>query len=160
MGPRNRRVVLGTDAEGAVSVWSDGASPHVHTLPGYPDDLALVDLWYTGAQPAAPGSDAADRDLAVAPDPGGSLFRLVQFPPDAQLPTGHGGTPALFWHETPTTDFNILLSGRLVLLYEGGQVDLAPGDTVVVQGGRHAWSNPSTGLALLATVGVALPSTG
>ena len=63
MGPRNRRVVLGADAEGAVSVWSDGASPHVHTLPGYPDDLALVDLWYTGAQPAAPGSDAAEKGI-------------------------------------------------------------------------------------------------
>jgi hypothetical protein len=153
-----RRVVLGVDDEGAVSVWADGPSPHVHHLPGYPDDLALIDLWYSGPLAAPPGADTADRDLAVAPDPGGSLFRVVQFPPDDALPIGDDGHPAIFWHETDTTDFNVLLSGRLALCYDRGEVHLGPGDTVVVQGGRHAWSNPSDELAVLATVAVARPS--
>lgn len=69
-----------------------------------------------------------------------------------------GGAPQLFWHETPTTDFNIVLEGSLVLRYDGGEVALGAGDTVVVHGGRHAWSNPSSMRALLAAVAVADPA--
>jgi naringenin degradation protein FdeH len=155
-----RRVVVGPDASGAAVVQADGPSPHVHTLPGMPADLALVDLWYTsGPGSGGPAADAATadtaaRDLAVAPDPGGTLFRVVQFPPDSELPAGPDGGPGLFWHETPTTDFNVVLQGELRLLTERASVTLRAGDTVVVRGGRHAWSNPSGAVARLATVAV------
>jgi hypothetical protein len=152
-----RRVVLGADATGITSVWFDGPSPHVHGVPGYPPDLALIDLWYTDAAPAAPGIDTADRDVAIAPAPGGTLFRVVRFPPDDALPKADDGAPAFFWHETATTDFNVVLSGELVVLYEGGEVTLAQGDTNVVHGGKHAWSNRGTRTAVLATVAVADP---
>lgn len=149
-----RRVVVGADDDGTTSVWSDGPSPHVHTLPGYPPSLDLVDLWYTDAT-APPGADTADRELAVAPDPGGALFRVVHFPPDAALPTGDDGAPALFWHATDTVDFNVVLSGTLSLLFDGGEVTLQAGDTLVVRGGRHAWSNRTDDVVTLATVAVA-----
>lgn len=155
MDEQVRRVVLGSDANGSVDVWFDGPSPHVHGVPGYPPELALVDLWYTDPQPAPPRTDTADRDVAIAPEPGGTLFRVVRFPPDTTLPKGDDGAPALFWHGTPTTDFNVLLSGELALVYDGGEAVLAAGDTMVVHGGRHAWSNRSTEIAVLATVGVA-----
>jgi hypothetical protein len=153
-----RRVVLGADESGAVSVWFDGPSPHVHGVPGYPPELALIDLWYTDAKPAPPRTDTADRDVAIAPAPGGTLFRVVRFPPDAALPKDDAGQPALFWHETATTDFNVLLAGELILVHAGGEVTLTAGDTTVVHGGRHAWSNRGADLAVLATVGVADPS--
>jgi quercetin dioxygenase-like cupin family protein len=148
-----RRVVVRGDDDGTARVVDDAPSPHVHLLPGMPDDLALTDLWYTGE--GAGGPDAADRELAVAPAPGGSLFRVVQFPPDAELPTGDDGQPALFWHATDTTDYNIVLRGELVLLTDHGEVTLRAGDTVVVCGGRHAWSNRSVGAAVLGAVSVA-----
>lgn len=153
-----RRVVLGADAAGATSVWFDGPSPHVHGVPGYPPELALVDLWYTDSTRAEPRVDTADRDVAIAPEPGGTVFRVVDFPPDAALPKGDDGQPALFWHETATTDFNILLKGEIVLVFDGGEVTLAAGETMVVHGGRHAWSNRGTAVAVLATVGVADPA--
>jgi hypothetical protein len=155
-----RRVVLGADAAGTTSVWFDGPSPHVHGVPGYPPELALIDLWYTDATAAAPGTDTADRAVAIAPAPGGTLFRVVRFPPDDALPKDDDGAPALFWHETPTTDFNVVLFGHLVLLYEGGEVTLATGDTNVVHGGKHAWSNRGAQTAVLATVSVADPQVG
>jgi hypothetical protein len=153
-----RRVVIGTDADGGASVWFDGPSPHVHGVPGYPPELALVDLWYTDPTPAPPGADTAQRDVQIAPETGGTLFRVVQFPPDDALPTDDDGTPALFWHETGTTDFNVLLRGELALLFDDGEVTLAAGDTMVVHGGKHAWSNRGTEVAVLATVGVADPA--
>lgn len=155
-----RRVALGTDVNGSVGVWFDGPSPHVHGIPGYPPELALVDLWYTDATPTTPRVDTADRDVAIAPEPGGTLFRVVRFPPDDALPKGDDGKAALFWHETATTDFNVLLEGELALVYDGGEVVLAAGDTMVVHGGKHAWSNRSGALAVLATVAVADPATG
>jgi quercetin dioxygenase-like cupin family protein len=139
-----RRVVVLADADDVPRVVADEPSPHVHTLPGMPPDLGLTDLWYTGA--GANLDDGADRDLAVAPDPGGSLFRVVQFPPD--------GDNEPFWHETPTCDYNVLLSGELVLLVGDQAVTLHAGDTVVVRGGKHAWSNRTDGLAILAAVSV------
>jgi mannose-6-phosphate isomerase-like protein (cupin superfamily) len=155
-----RRVVLGADATGKVAVWFDGPSPHVHGVPGYPPELALVDLWYTDTTAAAPGIDTADRDVAIAPEPGGTLFRVVRFPPDDALPRDDAGNPARFWHETATTDFNVVLRGELALVYDGGEVVLRVGDTMVVHGGRHAWSNRGAGLAVLATVAVADPPAG
>jgi mannose-6-phosphate isomerase-like protein (cupin superfamily) len=155
MDDQVRRVVLGADANGAVGVWFDGPSPHVHGIPGYPPELALIDLWYTDDEPVVPGVDTAARDVAIAPEPGGTLFRIVTFPADAALPKDDDNNPALFWHETTTTDYNVLLSGQLAIVYDGGEVMLEPGQTMVVHGGRHAWSNPGPGVAVLATVAVA-----
>ncbi len=155
MGEAVRRVVVGSDTDGSAAVWFDGPSPHVHGVTGYPPELALVDLWYTDAQPAPPRTDTAERDVEIAPAPGGTLFRVVRFPPDGALPTDADGSPTLFWHETATTDFNVVIDGELVLLFDGGEVALSAGDTLVVHGGRHAWSNRTDRIAVLATVGVA-----
>ena len=83
MDEQVRRVVLGTDVDGTVAVWFDGPSPHVHGVPGYPPELAPVDVGYTDAEPAPPRTDSADRDVAIAPAPGGTLFRVVLADPPA-----------------------------------------------------------------------------
>jgi len=148
-----RRVVVRANPDGTAAVVADGASPHVHTLPGMPEDLGLTDLWYTGDGSGT--DDGADRELAVAPAPDGTLFRVVQFPPDTELPTGEHGAPAPFWHATETTDHNVLLVGELMLLTDHSEVTLHAGDTAVVCGGRHAWSNRSAAPAVLAAISVA-----
>lgn len=142
-----RRVVFLGDHDPAVV--EDAPSPHAHTLPGMSPDLGLTDLWYTdGAPDDRTTLDGAARDLAVAPVPGGTLFRVVQFPPD------DGRDP--FWHETDTCDYNTLVAGELTLLSEHGDVTLQAGDTIVVRGGRHAWVNRGTDVAILAAVSVGL----
>jgi quercetin dioxygenase-like cupin family protein len=53
-------------------------------------------------------------------------------------------------HTTDTTDFEIVLSGEIVLeLDDGAEVTLSPGDTVVQNGTRHRWRNPGTEPAVL-----------
>lgn len=153
-----RRVVAGAGDDGASRIIMDSVSPHVHTLPGMPDDLGLTDLWHTGPEHATAGTntaaDAADREFTIAPDPGGTLFRVVQFPPDAELPAGPDGEPAVFWHATETVDYNVLLDGEITFLTEHGETALRPGDTLIVRGGRHAWSNRTATPAVLAAVSV------
>ena len=151
-----RRVVVAL-RDGTPRVVADGPSPHVHTLPGMPSDLGLTDCWYTDGAPSDRRvADPAARDLMVAPGPGGTLFRVVQFPPDGELETDDQGRPVIFWHETPTVDYNIVLDGDLVFVTEQDEVVLHAADIIVVRGGRHAWSNRTAAPARLATVGVGL----
>src|ERR671910_946500 len=52
---------------------------------------------------------------------------------------------------TPTIDFEVVLTGEVVLeLDDGAAVRLRPGDTVVQNGTRHRWSNPGDVPATLA----------
>jgi len=45
-------------------------------------------------------------------------------------------------HTTLTVDFEVVLSGEIVLeLDDGAEVTLKTGDTVVQNGTRHAWHN-------------------
>jgi mannose-6-phosphate isomerase-like protein (cupin superfamily) len=56
-------------------------------------------------------------------------------------------------HTTDTTDYEIVLSGQVVLeLDDGAEVTLSPGDTVVQNGTRHSWRNRGTEPAVLGVV--------
>ena len=78
-----RRVVTGHDARGRSVILSDGSSPHVLTLPGRPD-FALTNLWVTDRAPASNsgGADGAARPVVLEPPRSGTIFRVVEFPPD------------------------------------------------------------------------------
>src|SRR5207244_9423601 len=78
-----RRIVTGHDAKGRSIFVSDGPSPHVLTLPGR-GDFALTNLWVTDRAPAsnAGNADAAARPIVLEPPANGSIFRVVEFPPE------------------------------------------------------------------------------
>jgi hypothetical protein len=49
-------------------------------------------------------------------------------------------------HTTTTIDFEVVLSGEVMLeLDEGATVQLGVGDTAVQNGTRHRWSKPGVG---------------
>ena len=47
------------------------------------------------------------------------------------------------WHTTETVDYDIVLSGELVLMLDAGEVTLHPGDVVIQRNTAHAWRNPT-----------------
>ena len=54
-------------------------------------------------------------------------------------------------HTTDTIDFEVVLSGELILeLDDGVETVLRPGDTVVQNGTRHRWGNRGTEPAVMA----------
>jgi quercetin dioxygenase-like cupin family protein len=54
-------------------------------------------------------------------------------------------------HATDTIDFEVVLEGTVVLeLDDGAEVTLNAGDTVVQNGTRHRWKNPTDKPARLA----------
>ena len=55
-------------------------------------------------------------------------------------------------HKSDSTDYIILLSGRITLVLDHDEVDLEPLDVVIQRGTNHAWANRGTEDALLMAV--------
>jgi hypothetical protein len=59
----------------------------------------------------------------------GSSWLIVKWPPNSDA----------YMHRTDTLDYDVVLSGRVTLLLEEGDVELRTGDSVVIPGVRHGW---------------------
>jgi mannose-6-phosphate isomerase-like protein (cupin superfamily) len=154
---RVRRVVTGHDAEGRSVILSDGPATSVKEIPSFPG-LALTDLWETAGAPAsnAGNADAAARPVTLEPPPGGTIFRIVEFPPDARRPRGADSREGFksigashaqdvksqdpMMHKTATVDYIVVLKGEIHAVMEKGEVLLRPGDVLVQRGTNHSWS--------------------
>ncbi len=162
-----RRVVTGHNAQGKSVVLFDDA-------PQAFDPVA--EIWATDEAPASNqgNADAADRPVQLQPPPRGSLFRYFELAPDSatadldaqtlatrtrEMFASIGAESALVdttrhpgMHTTHTVDYIILLSGKVTLLLDEGEVDLEPFDVVVQRGTNHAWVNRGAEPALLAGI--------
>src|SRR5258708_32333556 len=85
MAQPTRRVVTGHDAEGKSIVLIDGAAPNakLRKATGVASTLFLVTP--ESPPPVSATADRAAREIGVAPPPGGSVFRVVDFPPAADF---------------------------------------------------------------------------
>ena len=164
-----RRVVTGHDANGRSVVLFDSAAPNVK---GRAQGNASTLLWVTAETPAdiSGQTDRAARDIAVPPPPGGTIFRLAEFPPStggedlldhatvlrdfgigADVLPGHAPRHPLI-HRTRSIDYVIVLEGEIHLLLDDTEVRLSAGDVVVQQGTNHAWINRGPARCRLAMV--------
>jgi mannose-6-phosphate isomerase-like protein (cupin superfamily) len=155
-----RRIVTGHDARGRSIIASDAPSPHVLALMDDPP-FGLTDLWVTHASPAdnSGSADAAARPaITLEPPRGGSIFRVVEFPPD-QATAGKLDRKKLFeamhageamdregarhpgMHKTATVDYAIVLSGEIYAVMDEGETLMKAGDCLIQRGTNHAWSN-------------------
>jgi mannose-6-phosphate isomerase-like protein (cupin superfamily) len=171
-GKRPRRVVTGHDARGRSVVFMDGESPHGFFLEKA-GGLQLTELWETRSAPAdnSGAGDAADHERRIEPVGSGTVFRIIEYPPDSvRLATldsehffrGMGAKPADAatrkhpgMHRTDTVDYCIVLSGEIWAMLDEDEVLLRAGDCLVQRGTNHAWSNRSEGPCTIAFVLVA-----
>ena len=73
----------------------------------------------------------------------GTAFRITEIP---------AGTPKVF-HRTESVDYDVILSGEIDLVLDDDHtIHLTAGDTVVVRGALHAWSNHGTDPAVIAFI--------
>ena len=167
-----RRVVTGHDAGGRSIVLMDGESPHAFVLEKA-GGLRLTELWETRSAPAdnAGSGDAAAHEKRIEPVNGGTVFRVIEYPPDRErlktlVPeaffssmgahTADAATrrhPGM--HRTDTVDYCIVLSGEIWAVLDEGEVLLRAGDCLVQRGTHHAWSNRSDSPCAIAFVLVA-----
>lgn len=156
-GPR--RIVTGHSDDGASLIVDDGPSPHrrVREATG----LVVTDLWRTASALATPSphDDGCSGPYELAPPRGGTVFRVVEFPPDRdwlgrvgvddlrfegdesarQAFTGEAARPDM--HRTSSVDYAIVLDGEIVAVLERAETTMRPGDVLVQNATVHAWSN-------------------
>lgn len=173
-----RRVVTATNDDGVSIFVADGAAPTVYAPPGQPNG-GITDLWVSHETPASndgPG-DLDAGQVVLSPPSGGSIFRVVQIPPDAErtpetvaayfegMAADHNLTKEAprhpGFHTTDTLDYLVVLEGEVWALLDEDEVLLKQGDVMIQRGTSHGWSNRTDTPCLLVAVLVdALPPGG
>ncbi|MFP6736209.1 MAG: cupin domain-containing protein [Rhodospirillales bacterium] len=169
-----RRVVTGHDENGKAVILFDGDAPNARVRPGRAAVSTL--LWVTDDAPAQlSGSDNAEREIGITPPINGSIFRILELPPEQEksaleterliedmlreqsenpqpglyrAPT----TRAMGMHRTESVDYALVLEGEIDLLLDDTETRLKAGDMVVMQGTYHAWSNRSGKTCMMAFI--------
>jgi hypothetical protein len=166
-----RRVVTGHNAEGKSVFVVDDTAKHVFTRG--PGSAVVTEMWETTETPASNhgSGDAIDRKMRLPPPKNGSVFRIIEYPPDKERVTalnrerasgddGSGHNAAFDrdsprhpgFHKTDTIDYALVLSGEIWALMDEGEVLLKAGDVLVQRGTNLAWSNRTDEPAYLAFV--------
>lgn len=155
---RVRRVVTGLNEDGqSVHLW-DSENPHRNVGNGAPG-YVITNVWRTESRPidhAAELSDpwVSDSPLSVGPPVDGTVFRILELPPDKDWRFDVDGNEVrpLAFHTTTSIDYAIVLKGEIWSVMEADEVLLKQGDVLVQRGTHHAWSNRTDEPAVLAFV--------
>jgi uncharacterized cupin superfamily protein len=160
-----RRLVTIDDEEGKSIAIADGPCSDLRSDPARPG-FSSARIWVTDSSPVRIGSyrETVLQPHTIEPPRGGSVCRIVTFPPDDTFRGKVGardvkaffhamGSPAAstysataphpYMQRTQTLDFCLILEGEITLVLDTAEVHLKAGDTVVQRGTNHAWSNRS-----------------
>ena len=146
-----RRVVTG-HRNGKAVVLFDAPAPNRRLRQA--SGLVSTLIWVTDESPAdiSRTADRSLREIGVPPPPNGSIFRVVEFPPqrepmsrDAVLAemgiANQGVARHAGMHRTRSIDYAVVMEGEIDMLLDDSEVHLRAGDVLVQQGTNHAWVN-------------------
>ena len=158
MVEKTRLVVTGHNDDRRSVIAFDGDAPHAHVFESS-GGLTVTDLWQTSSMPAdnLASDELGSRSYSIEPPPKGSVFRVIDYPPDkvrfknidreaAYRDMGAAHTlvkkdSRYPMHKTHTVDYAVILSGEIYAVMDEGEVLLKAGDCLVQRGTSHAWSN-------------------
>ena len=158
--PPVRRIVTGHDADANSTVLFEGTAPNArHRESGVGSTM----LWRTETAPPgySAGADWSLGEFPVAPPPNGVVFRVVDFPPESEVPdidnetmlaemgldpAQNAGRDSVHhsMHTTQSVDFAVVMSGEIDMILGTGEFHLEAGDTFVQQGTAHGYINRGT----------------
>jgi quercetin dioxygenase-like cupin family protein len=168
MARQTRRVVTGHDAQGKAIVTQDAPTPNVKVRAV--GKLTSTLVWVTDETPVDMDreGDPSLREIGVAPPPGGSILRIVDFPPAAEagdvdnaamlremgLSGDAGAHPPRHasMHRTRSIDYAIVLEGEIDMLLDDTEVHLKAGDVLIQRATNHAWVNRTSANCRIAFV--------
>lgn len=166
-----RTIVTADDEHGKSKAVHDGPAGEPQIDPARPGFWSTR-IWVTDRTPAriqAARHTAAIPHTTLEPPAGGSVCRIVSFPPDRAFNGGARqvraffesmGSPGVstysarsphpYMQKTRTLDFCLVLEGEITLVLDTQEVHLKAGDTVVQRGTNHAFSNRSNRRCVIA----------
>ena len=146
-----RRIVTGHH-QGKAVVLYDSPAPNrkVRQATGLVSTL----VWVTDESPAdiSGTADRSEREIGVPPPPRGSIFRVVEFPPERKAMSreavlkemgisGQSDSKHAGMHRTRSIDYAVVMEGEIDMVLDDSEVRLRAGDVLVQQGTNHAWVN-------------------
>jgi quercetin dioxygenase-like cupin family protein len=167
--PNIKRYVIGPDQDGRSTVLETEPT-NTQTKAGF---YSRSTLWATQETPVnntIEGDRALTEGLGARrePFPGGMLVRALELWPDTDpdeqrkefaqlnaevqqkhLPTAADAQRHPTMHRTDTLDCITVVRGEIYLITDTGEVLMTPGDTVIIRGVNHGWSNRSDNPCLL-----------
>jgi mannose-6-phosphate isomerase-like protein (cupin superfamily) len=170
VGQKIHRIVTGHNKQGKAVISINDQASNAVEIKGWPG-LWVTDLWTTDEMPIdnMTEHDRGARPLRHDPTPNGTIFRVVEFPPeskmggiDAKAAFEHLGSttkpreedtakhPSM--HKTKSIDYLVVIAGEMWMVMEEGEVLLRPGDCIVQRGTNHAWVNKGDVPCLLAAI--------
>lgn len=154
-----RRIVTGHNTQGRSIISIDDDASNVTAVEGWPG-LFVSELWVTSETPVDNMglTDQAARPMRHDPTPGGTIFRVVEIPPESHLsaidtekafaamgsrnrPRPQDAQLHASMHKTHSIDYLVVAAGEMWMVMEEGSTLLKPGDCVVQRGTNHAWVN-------------------
>ena len=170
MGQKIRRIVTGHQ-DGKATIMINDLAPNATEIKGWPG-LWVTELWVTDGAPASNaqwGTDEGARPMRHDPVANGSIFRVVEIPPESQTkgidakaafealgssnkPRAEDSAKHPSMHKTNSIDYLVVIAGEMWMVMEQGEVLLRQGDCIVQRGTNHAWVNKSTKPCVLAAV--------
>jgi mannose-6-phosphate isomerase-like protein (cupin superfamily) len=164
-----RRVVTG-HKNGKAAIMINDLAPNVTEVKGW-KGLGITELWVTGECPVDNSGfevDQGARPMRHDPTSAGTIFRVVEFPPEAagtidtklafeamgsnNKPRAEDSAKHPSMHKTNSLDYLVVIAGEMWMVMEEGEVLLRQGDCVVQRGTNHAWVNKSDKPCLLAAI--------
>jgi mannose-6-phosphate isomerase-like protein (cupin superfamily) len=177
--PPPKRALTGRDEAGKSVFKSFDVTSKVVEIDSNPG-LTFYELYMTEGAPGLTGlePDPMLKGTKDFPGPGGTLFRLISYPP--KRPEGYKPPPGVTFesalqelsdkvpgmgnhfdrsapgmHTTDTIDYGVVVRGEMTLELDDGKViHLRQGDCIVQNGTRHRWRNPLPEPCLMAYVSV------
>jgi quercetin dioxygenase-like cupin family protein len=177
--PPPKRALTGRDAAGKSVFKSFDVTPKVVDIDSNPG-LTFYELYMTEGVPQLTGlePDPMLKGTIAFPGPGGTMFRLISYPP--RRPEGYRPPPGVTlesalkelndkvpgmgdvmergapgMHTSDTIDYGIVVRGEMTLELDDGQrVHLRQGDCIVQNGTRHRWRNPLPEPCLMAFISI------
>jgi hypothetical protein len=167
--PDIKRYVVGPDQDGHSTVLETEPT-NIQAKEGF---YGRATLWATREIPvdnSIEGDRSLTEDVGARREPfaGGMLVRALELWPDmdpdehrkqfaelnAQVEQKHLPSQADSLrhptvHRTDTLDCITVVRGEIYLITDTGEVLMTPGDTVIIRGVNHGWSNRSEGPCLL-----------
>ena len=164
-----RRIVTGHNAQGRSNITFAGEATNVLDSPAWPGSR-VTELWVTEEIPVdnTGEADRGARPIRHDPGPGGTIFRVVEIPPESKttidtaaafadigstrVPTAEDSARHPSMHATDSVDYLVVISGEMHMLMEEGEILLKAGDCIVQRGTKHAWVNRSSAPCVMAAI--------
>ncbi len=164
-----RRIVTGHNALGRSNITFAGEATNVLDSPAWPGSR-VTELWVTQEIPVdnTGDTDRGARPIQHDPGPGGTIFRVVEIPPESKttidtaaafadigstrVPTAEDSARHPSMHATDSVDYLVVISGEMHMLMEEGEILLKAGDCIVQRGTKHAWVNRSNAPCVMAAI--------